>query len=935
MTLIEAGVETYTRRKDVEPTPLALAFTFDSEAKHPVQHTASVVRWTDPVRQLLLDLDRAYAERKPRQSLPVESLRGRLEVVDLDNERLDRDLGRRQDPLLVTACPPAEARTRVEEALRGWLANDVIAENAHEAALTERLRQLAREGQAVQVEWRAPDVFAWQATLNGTASPAPANPNGYADLADYVARRLQGQDVVPGVSGLRRIAGRELTRNEAELMTLPIPIGKTAFSIVVRIRVLSFPGRTRPVVVLELSRRVWVRTLRPSYLVKRLTGYGFPVGRTTAVPFTLELTKHEEGEKVAWSYEPSADLHPIARTFDLPLGLSGDDVLARGPQFAACPLFVVHKNGLGERASAKQGIPDRDKLDVFRRAATLLAPAGLRPWTGLVEIDSATRAVKDRGQWWRDPEKHHERFREEVAALAACYEGTHSIVLAFHPHCHADAEQAVVTFRRLLGDRVRVQLVSLPPDVHGPRALLPETKRKNPERAEVRAQAWRPFLAEVRRYQEETGAPLDGILVLAPQRYDRSPDDLINKRVGRITLTRQLRVPVQYLRPIDDGWPPLRGDETPTGRFEQRLLIAWSDLVWKTIGRVKDEPLQRAAQTIYRATPDVAPPDRVLAVGVLRRNATRSLWNEGSFVPFAIELDTARGTCEARFARERGSAVETTARLALPEALALLAESGPIQLSTDRAARRDQRRERAVRFFHATITEFCQRAERPLVLVDAVACRDVWPWVADARIDPSNVVLGDHPHAEADWGDVRLVRVRTGNAPKVLKAAEVTGIGMQTGDTIRYPDPDPAEAELFRVADAKLPVYLSFGSLLQTSMIGGVSSYRSVVRLRPSRRGPKTYTRAEEGPWTGAWSTSVGVEFTVLRAAAGESPDQLAQYVEQLRLLFGHVGGWTSKPAPLYFENALREYLADYALDEEAAELEDDLAEDEEAVEAA
>jgi hypothetical protein len=935
MTLVETGVETYTRRKNVEQTPTALAFTLDPDVEHP-RHTASVVRWTDPVRQLLLDLDRSVAERKPRQSLPVESLRGRLEVVDPDNERLDRDLGRRQDPLLVTACHPEDARTRVHEALRGWLVNDVLAENAEEAALVRRLQQLARDSQAVQAEWRTPDVFAWQATLNGTASPATGNPNGYADLADFVARRFQGQEVLPGVGGLRRIASRELTQNEAELMTLPIPIGKTAFSIVVRIRVLTFPGRPTPVVVLDLSRRVWVRALRPSYLVTRLTGYAFPVARSTAMPFTLELTKREDEGTIGWSYEPAADLNPIVRSFDLPMGLKGDDLLAKGPQFSACPLFVVHKNGLGDRAPAKQGIPDRDKLDVFLCATTLLAAAGLRPWQGLAEVQSDTRPIKDRGQWWRDTEKHAVRVQEEVAALAACYEdGTHSFILAFDPHYHADAVLAQSTLDRLLGDRVRVQLLALPPEVHGPRALLPETKRKNADRAEARGRAWQPFLAEARRYLEEARARLDGVLVLAPQFYERRPDDRINKRVGRTTLIRQLRVPVQYLRPIEDAWPPLHGEETPTGRFEQRLLIAWSDLAWKTIGRVKDVALRNAAEEIYRGTPDVAPPDRVLAVGVLRRNATRTLWNEGSFVPFAIELDTARGTCEARVARERGSTVETTARLPLPEALALLAESGPIQLSTDRTARRDQRRERAVRFFHTVITEFCQRAERPLVLIDAVACRDVWPWVADSRIDPSNIVLGDHPHAEADWGDVRIVRVRMANAPKVLWNAEVTGAGMQTGDTISYPDPDAAEAELFRVTDAKMPVYLSFGSLLQTRMIGGVSSYRSIVRLKPSRSGPKTHTLAEEGPWTHAWSTPLGVELAVVRTAAGESPDRLAQYVEQLRILFGHVGGWTSKPAPLFFENALREYVADYALDDDAGDLEDEAADDEEATEPA
>src|SRR4029453_6713457 len=106
-------------------------------------------------------------------------------------------------------------------------------------------------------------------------------------------------------------------------------------------------------------------------------------------------------------------------------------------------------------------------------AAELLAPAGLRPWDGLAEVDSATRAISDRGQWWRDPDKHRERVEEEFRALATCYEGAHSILLAYHSRCHVDAQHAKATFRRLMGDRVYIQAVPLPPDVHGPRAKLP------------------------------------------------------------------------------------------------------------------------------------------------------------------------------------------------------------------------------------------------------------------------------------------------------------------------------------------------------------------------------------------------------------------------------------------------------------------------------
>jgi hypothetical protein len=321
--------------------------------------------------------------------------------------------------------------------------------------------------------------------------------------------------------------------------------------------------------------------------------------------------------------------------------------------------------------------------------------------------------------------------------------------------------------------------------------------------------------------------------------------------------------------------------------------------------------------------PVVLPPDRVLAVGILRRNGTR-LANEKSFVPFAIELDVERGTCSARFARERGPKSEITPPLPLCDALVELASSGPIQLATDRKARKEQLLERSQSFFHEVITDFCQRAERPLVLIDAVACREVWPWVADTRLDSENVLIAGHPHAEADWGDVRIVRVRTQNAPKVLFDRYFEGVCAETGDVVRYNAPKWADAQLFKLTDTRANVYLSFGGLLRIGRIQGSSCYQEIDGLKKNDGKPATYTRQPIGVFTGAWSTPSAVEFTVVRTAAGEQPEQIAQVVEWLRTLYAHSGDWSTKPAPLFFERVLKEYLADYDLDEDDEDSEEE-----------
>jgi hypothetical protein len=690
----------------------------------------------------------------------------------MDNLRLDRSLGlwNPSSTLLWTACEADEARQRVGSAVLGWLVDDVDGSDRSARELVERLKQFARGAKLVKVTRRTARVFAWDQTQSGTTIGAEMNSNGYPDLADFVARRLEGQAVLPGLGGLRRIVSGGLD-NQAELLTEPVLDQTTPFSLIVRIRVLSFPGRATPVVVLDLSRRIWTRSLKKA-AVRKLSAYALPDGTRTALRFTLQPRRMTTERGSTYTYQPGADFAPIARKFGLQLEMASNEIAAGGHLLTGCRLFVVHKHGVGERVKAKQGVPDLDKMVAFRHAAEILAPYRLRPWDGLVEVPSATRAVRDRNQRWRDrdaDEDHREAFeqwREEAKAdIAACYKGMHHIVIAYHGSCYNDAARAVSLLDKVLDGHVRVQPIRIPIDVHGSRTSLPQPPVRTPRsRAELRAQAWKPFVAEVQRYQDKAGERIDGILVIAPEWYDRSSahDDPVNKRAGRIILARELGVPVQYLRPEQE-------DEL---RFETRLMMAWLDLAWKTIGRVNVDKLAAVMAQVYGSVPTdgapaVLPPDRVLAVGILRRNRTR-LTNEKSFVPFAIELDAERGTCSARFARERGQSYEITRLLPLPEALVELASSGPIQLATTSTNRREQLQERSQHFFHEAITDFYQRAERPLILIGAVACRDMWPWLADTKIDPQNVVIGQHPHAEADWGNVRIVRVRSQNAPKVL-----------------------------------------------------------------------------------------------------------------------------------------------------------------------
>lgn len=67
---------------------------------------------------------------------------------------------------------------------------------------------------------------------------------------------------------------------------------------------------------------------------------------------------------------------------------------------------------------------------------------------------------------------------------------------------------------------------------------------------------------------------------------------------------------------------------------------------------------------------------------------------------------------------------------------------------------------------------------------------------------------------------------------------------------------------------------------------------------REAARQPCAYVPGRLRHRADARNTPSDVEFTVVRTADGESPDQLARLVEQLRTVYVHIRYWSMKPAP-------------------------------------
>jgi hypothetical protein len=598
------------RKKTRNLTPLALALVFDPETVVAPQTTpgeggdapagVTVASWSVSAFAQIMELRKLFAQRTPHPvSLPIASLRTRLEIADEHIQRRDMRLGTgptapgvSAHPILVTKMAPRASQDVLNAATLGWLTNEVgrIAQSDEAAlACVERLRRLAQTNAAIETRSRATLPKGWSQFGNHTARPGA--PDGFADLADFVARHLEGQVIFPKLPPIRRVILGDLTKGEAELMTDPIevtvknPRTKNSelarFSLVVRVQVITYQGRPGPVVIFTFTRRIWATSLRNYAGVQRLSAYAFPMSSPRrALRFTLRRQRVQVETKETqtliateggvrqphYEFVPDDDFAPIARAYLDQQQITVAGMLDHGANLSDCRLLIGAKNGVSELTVVKAGVPDRDKADGFDAIVKLLAPVGLTSWRGLRLVNTPTRTTKDRNEGWRaKDEQVRAAWRAETQAQirTVAPDGRYHLVIAVYQDeaSMATTEDARRRLEMALGDAIQITLQTIPPDTHGPRKALPAAEERDPgKRAAARQRAWDPFIQWGQTYMRQSGQRIDGVLVIAPKWYGaaesqkaRAKDDLINKRAARTTLIARLGCPVQYLLPHDEA----------------------------------------------------------------------------------------------------------------------------------------------------------------------------------------------------------------------------------------------------------------------------------------------------------------------------------------------------------------------------------------------
>lgn len=936
----------------VNPRPMAFAFGPAGVPDGTGVLQVSVCRWTPEARQLTEALKKQLKDAPgSKATLPIQDLRFRLQVRDPGVVRVEGDLGTGyvEQPLLYSRSDPARAAEEANAAVAVW-AETVLKKSAVLQLATRRaLNELALAGKAVRATEKSTKVFTWDVNRHSGSAKNPKSENLYTDLSEYAAQFVEGHEVYPGAGPMRRVITPELATNTVVLMTEPITLNfsggpgrpgiEVRFSLGIELSTETYPGRDLPVIQVSHHKHVWAR--EPKRGTSRIGGYIFPKGDTRALQFSLEkdLTLGE-------------GYLTLAAQYGLP-PLTSEKIAADGtnPGWRGHMLTVNHRNGRAEAKAALRGVPVLDQMLSFERLEDLLAPAGLTPWTGIEEVPTAFGQRTDADMDWKvlfeeegeddtddegqpldrktvlkkrkDREKAEQKFGEWLKRvrgdISAHYAGAHHIVLGYDEGLRDDAVAAQKILQDVLGTedgqavsgRAIIHLLALPAGVHGPRELLDGPLLKPAERAEARTQKWATFTEEVSAYMaEQTEHPVSGVIVMAKLWYeDRHTgvsrrDDKINKRVGRVTINRELGVMVQYLLPQER----LRGlgvDPKKARSFQIRTINAWRDLAWKSIGKMNG--LNEKIGASFAVPPADPEGLTLLGVGIIRVNRKRWSGNSTSFIPYAIELDPLTGTCSGSLMLGRGDGeAKATAMLPLPELVQLLNENGPSYLARKRIPRdtNDARRTLTQSFIHQIITQRAALHPGLIVLADASTLNGMWSWLNDEQINPHSITLNGEVNAHTDFPDASVIRIRPDHAPKVLKDASEAQVMI---DGKVRPAAVWSDADLYRITDDKntMPTFISFGSRIFKAK-RGISSYRDTL----NERGVVTVPRND------AWLTPNAIEITVVRPGPHD-PQELAKFVEALRSEFAHFGSWINNPGPLHFASLLKDYIPDYELAQE------------------
>ena len=307
-----------------------------------------------------------------------------------------------------------------------------------------------------------------------------------------------------------------------------------------------------------------------------------------------------------------------------------------------------------------------------------------------------------------------------------------------------------------------------------------------------------------------------------------------------------------------------------------------------------------------------------------------------------LKVDT--GKCELCCAYEKGNALAISPWSSFSDAIAFIAQLSPVKLGDKNKVRQT----RFMEFVKQIISNSVEEGAQPLVIIDSSNCVQMWPWLADTRMDANQINLGQqYQWMQQEWQGARIIRIRQDLAPGIIekKARQLAETSLQDTRSLEELKKLPPSREipsassstgLFRLTPKKTETnqtgcvaYLSVGKRMPHQYSRGQSCYRSTLINTPAEKADgskdKLYNNADlpvhqiatRSPFLGQWPTPNPLEIVVTLRQPGDNTDSFALLIESLRYSFGHYRDWTTLPAPLFFERVVRDYISEFAIEDE------------------
>jgi len=712
--------------------------------------------------------------------------------------------------------------------------------------------------------------------------------------------------------------------------------------------------------------------------------------------------KNQQDKKKNWLWAIDQDFEALRRQLKLPMktadgqNIDGQQIALGKASTDSCQVMLTYRNGLQEgKHGIEAGVPEIDKLEAFEKIAEILKPIGFQPFKnysivkfkkgeGYKKDDTASRMINlptllgaaleniEKDDCSDLTPKYLESFednelnslltkyldinldniskgrkslqlvcqlkevkaiiQENQEAMRRLYPNEKLLLVVFYEeHLQTELKLLQAMIRVLWGGAIELMVNRLPKDTHGPKELLPNANLKAKERSRKRIEAWEPIVKQLALRKQRTFC-----LVMAREWYSGKHDDRVNKPSSRQALATIADCCVQFLLPIETT---KEQQLLNLSDFSHRVQAALKDLLWAHSGRIDD--VKEKVDKWLKDTPVEARPKEIIGITIVRKQKGRTRGSiEQTFLPVAMRLKVETGECELCCAYEKGNNLQISRWSKFSDAIAFISQISPVKLADTNSVRQT----RFMDFVKQTISNSVEEGNQPLVMIDSSNCVQLWPWLADTRMNANQINLGQQYERMQDaWQGARLIRIRQDLAPGIIDkkmryltetSLEDTRTEKELTSTLEIPSAS-SKMKLFRLSETNQTgcvAYLSVGRKTLHQKLRGQSCYRqikiNVAAKKPdgskgeflNKAGLKVNQIASKPPFLGQWPTPNPLEIVVTLRQEKDDCDRLAALVESLRYSFGHYSDWSSLPAPLFFERVVRDYISEFAIEDEEAE---------------